>query len=78
MNGWAGKENNAKNDNTKYSKEDFIMDLTKASTAELVEELAKREAVERIMVEPYAPYRIVTEDRNIEDGGPVVILRIWD
>ena len=54
------------------------MDLTKASTAELVEELAKREAVERIADEPYAPYRIVTEDRNIEDGGPVVILRIWD
>ena len=54
------------------------MDLTKASTAELAEELAKQEAVERITVEPYAPYRIITEDRNIEDGGPVVILRIWD
>ena len=54
------------------------MDLTKASTAELVEELTKREAVERIAVEPYAPYRIVTEGRNIEAGGPVVILRIWD
>lgn len=78
MKGWAGKEKIAKNDNIKYSKEDFIMDLTKASTAELVEELAKREAVERIMVDPYAPYRIVTEDRNIEDGGPVMILRIWD
>lgn len=78
MNGWVGKEKIAKNDNTKYSKEDFIMNLTKASTAELVEELAKREAVERITVEPYAPYRIVTEDRNIEAGGPVVILRIWD
>ena len=78
MNGCAGKEKIAKNDNKKYNKEDFIMDLTKASTAELVEELAKREAVERIMVDPYAPYRIVTEDRNIEDGGPVMILRIWD
>ena len=49
------------------------MDLTKASTAELVEELAKREAVERIAVEPYAPYRIVTEGRNIEAGGPVTV-----
>ena len=78
MNGWAGKDIIAKTTIQKYSKEDFIMDLTKASTAELVEELAKREAVERIMVEPYAPYRIVTEDRNIEAGGPVVILRIWD
>ena len=45
MNGWAGKEKIAKNDNTKYSKEDFIMDLTKASTAELVEELAKYSGV---------------------------------
>ena len=78
MNGWVGKDIIAKTTIQKYSKEDFIMDLTKASTAELVEELAKREAVERIMVEPYAPYRIVTEDRNIEAGGPVVILRIWD
>ena len=78
MNGWAGKGKNAKNDNTKIQQGGFFMDLTKASTAELVEELAKREAVERIAVEPYAPYRIVTEGRNIEAGGPVVILRIWD
>lgn len=54
------------------------MDLSKISTSELVEELAKREAVEKLMVEPYQAYKITIGEREISDGGPVVLLRIWD
>lgn len=54
------------------------MDLSKASTRELVEELAKREAVEKITAEPYQTYKIIVGDNEISDAGPAVILRIWD
>ena len=54
------------------------MDLKNVSTKELVEELAKREGVERLSVEPYEPYSITTNGQTVNDGGPVVILRIWD
>ena len=55
------------------------MDLKNISTSELVEELAKREAVEKIVVEPYEPCSITVGDQIIYDeGGPVVILKIWD
>lgn len=54
------------------------MDLSKASTRELVEELAKREAVEAVTAEPYQTYKIIVGDNEITDTGPVVILRIWD
>lgn len=54
------------------------MDLSKISTRELVEELAKREAVEAVTVEPYQTYKIIVGDNEISDTGPVVILRIWD
>ena len=54
------------------------MDLKNVSTKELVEELASREAVEKIVVEPYEPYSITVGDQKISDGGPIVILRIWD
>ena len=54
------------------------MDLTKASTQELVEELKKREAVEAICVAPYEDYRITIGDKEMTDQGPAVILRIWD
>lgn len=54
------------------------MDLSKISTAELVEELSKREAVEKITAEPYQKYSIFAGNRQIIDEGPVVILRIWD
>ena len=40
-----------------------VMDLAKVSTAELVEELAKREAVEAIRVAPYEKYAKRTEKR---------------
>ena len=54
------------------------MDLSKASTRELVEELAKREAVEKITADPYQVYKITVGENEISDAGPVVILRIWD
>lgn len=54
------------------------MDLSNVSTKKLVEELASREAVERITVEPYEEYSITAGNQKISDGGPVVILRIWD
>lgn len=54
------------------------MDLSIASTRELVEELAKREAVEKITAEPYQVYKITVGENEISDAGPVVILRIWD
>lgn len=54
------------------------MDLSNVSTKKLVEELASREAVEKIMVEPYEEYSITAGEEKINDAGPVVILRIWD
>lgn len=54
------------------------MDLKNISTKELVEELASREAVEKIVVEPYEEYSITVDNQKINEGGPVVILRIWD
>ena len=54
------------------------MDLSNVSTAELMEELAKREAVEKLMVEPYQAYRIIVGENEISDTGPMVILRVWD
>lgn len=54
------------------------MDLSNASTKKLVEELASRKAVEKIAVEPYEEYSITVGNQKISDGGPVVILRIWD
>ena len=54
------------------------MELSNISTSELVEELSKREAVEKLMVEPYQAYKITIGEHEISDGGPVVILRIID
>ena len=54
------------------------MDLSNVSTKKLVEELAIRKAVEKIAVEPYEEYSITVGNQKISDGGPVVILRIWD
>ncbi len=56
----------------------ITVDLKDVSTKELVEELAKREGVEQIGVAPYEPYSITANGQTISDGGPVVILRIWD
>lgn len=54
------------------------MDLSNVSKKKLVEELASREAVEKMVVEPYEEYSITVGNQEISDSGPVVILRIWD
>lgn len=54
------------------------MDLSKVSTRELVEELAKREAVEQFIAEPYQAYKISIGENETTDTGPAVILQIWD
>ena len=54
------------------------MDLSKISTARLVEELSKREAVQKLIAEPYQPYQITVGEATVSDTGPVVILRVWD
>ena len=54
------------------------MDLSKLSTRELAEELEKREAVEKVIVEPYQNYKIIVGDIEISDNGPAVILQILD
>ena len=54
------------------------MDLSKISTAQLAEELSKREAVEKLIAEPYQPYQITVGETTVSDTGPAVILRICD
>lgn len=55
------------------------MDLSKFSTSELVDELAKREGVEKIPVAPYEACTITVGNKKMnDDGGPAVILRIVD
>lgn len=55
-----------------------MMVLSKISTAELVQELSKREAVEKLTVKPYQPYNITVGENTVSKSGPVAILRIWD
>ena len=57
---------------------DIASDLSMVSTAQLVEELSKREAVQKLKVEPYQSYKIKIDRRRISGTGPVVILRVWD
>lgn len=54
------------------------MNLSDFSTKELAEELSKREAVEKITVEPYREYRFFVEDKEFSGSGPVIILKIFD
>ena len=56
-----------------------IMSLENISTAQLVEELSRRDGVEKITVAPYETCTITVGDKKINnDGGPAVILRIVD
>ena len=57
---------------------DIVSDLSMVSTAQLVKELSKREAVQELNVEPYQSYKIKIGRRRIPGTGPVVILRVWD
>lgn len=47
-------------------------------TCELVEEMGKREGVEKIIVEPYADYEINANGTRISGTGPAVILLVAD
>lgn len=57
---------------------DIVSDLSMVSTAQRVKELSKREAVQKLNVEPYQSYKIKIGRRRISGTGPVVILRIRD
>ena len=57
---------------------DIVSDLSMVSTAQLVKELSKREAVQKLNVAPYQSYKIKIGRRRISGTGPVVILRVWD
>lgn len=57
---------------------DIVSDLSMVSTARLVKELSKREAVQKLNVEPYQSYKIKIGRRRIAGTGPVVVLRVWD
>lgn len=57
---------------------DIVSDLSMVSTAQLVKELSKREAVQKLNIEPYQSYKIKIGRRRISGTGPVVILRVWD
>lgn len=57
---------------------DIVSDLSMVSTAQLVEELSKREAVQKLIAEPYQSYQITVGETTVSDTGPVAILRVWD
>ena len=57
---------------------EIVSDLSMVSTAQLVKELSKREAVQKLNVEPYQSYKIKIGRHRISGTGPVVILRVWD
>ena len=57
---------------------DIVSYLSMVSTAQLVKELSKREAVQKLNVEPYQSYKINIGRRRISGTGPVAILRVWD
>lgn len=63
---------------TNIDSQTIVSDLSMVSTAQLVKELSKREAVQKLNVEPYQPYKIKIGRRRISGTGPVVILRVWD
>ena len=52
--------------------------LKKYKTCELCKELATRQAVKEIFVEPYHKYRIETSDIIESSDGPVVIYIVTD
>ena len=37
-----------------------------------------KDAVQKLIAEPYQPYQITVGETTVSDTGPVVILRIWD
>lgn len=72
----SGTDNVANIDSQPYR--DIVSDLSMVSTAQLVKELSKREAVQKQNVEPHQSYKIKIGRRRISGTGPVAILRVWD
>lgn len=72
----SGTDNVTNIDSQTYR--DIVSDLSMVSTAQLVKELSKREAVQKLNIEPYQSYKIKIGRRRISGTGPVVILRVWD
>ena len=54
------------------------MNLSEISTADLVQELIRREGVEAITVAPYVPYTVTAGGQATQDTGPAVILFVTD
>lgn len=60
------------------------MDLSTVSTKDLVEELSKREAVQRIDVDPHTQNVEIAVNEGMKYvfdeifEGPQIILRVWD
>lgn len=54
------------------------MDLSKLSTADLVQELSKREGVEKFSAKPYQPFESTVGDITYKDDGPAIIFMIQD
>lgn len=54
------------------------MNLSKIPTADLIQELSKREGVEKFVAEPYQPFEITVGDTPYSDNGPAIILIIQD
>lgn len=54
------------------------MDLSKIPTADLIQELSKREGVEKFVAEPYQPFELTVGDTPYKDDGPVIIFIIQD
>lgn len=48
--------------------------MKKKATKEVHEELSKREGVKEIVVGPYEPFRIVTDQGEYKSTGPATIL----
>lgn len=62
-----------------YNKKEIIfMDLTKIATCDLVEELSKREGVEKSFVAPYEEYSVRIGEKVQSETGLVVIMVICD
>lgn len=54
------------------------MDLSKISTADLVQELCRREGVEKFVAEPYQPFELTVGGTPYKNDGPAIIFIIQD
>lgn len=56
----------------------MLNNISNFTTAELVKELQKREAVENFNAQPYEKYQITVGDKEIANAGPAIILLVID